>query len=106
MAYDRYKNFRINGTIRIVPGITLDPKSTDYFETYNLGNSRLDLISFKYYGDPNYDWLIMLANPEYGSLEYQIPDGSLLRIPYPLSTSIENYNAKVEQYQQLYHYDK
>jgi hypothetical protein len=102
MSYDRYTRFRVNGTIKIVPGITIDPKSTDYFETYTLGLSRLDIISSEYYGDPNYDWLIMLANPEYGSLEYNIPDGSVLRIPYPLSTTLENYNNKIDLYETLY----
>lgn len=102
MSYDRYSRFRVNGTIKIIPGITIDPKSTDYFETYTLGLSRLDIISSEYYGDPNYDWLIMLANPEYGSLEYNIPDGSVLRIPYPLSTTLENYNNKIDLYETLY----
>lgn len=102
MSYDRYTRFRVNGSIKIIPGITIDPKSTDYFETYTLGLSRLDIISSEYYGDPNYDWLIMLANPEYGSLEYNIPDGSVLRIPYPLSTTLENYNNKIDLYETLY----
>ena len=102
MAYDRYTKFRMNGTIKTVPGITLTPKSTDYFETYHLGQSRLDLISYDYYGDPGYDWLIMLANPQYGSLEYKIPDGSVLRIPYPLATTLEDYNNKISQYETLY----
>lgn len=102
MSYDRYKRFRVNGRIKKVPPITLDPKSTDYFEEYILGQSRLDIISYEYYGDPNYDWLIMLANPEYGSMEYRIPDGTLLRIPYPLSISLENYNNKISLYETLY----
>ena len=102
MSYDRYKKFRMNGTIKTVPGITLEPKSTDYFETYHLGQSRLDLISYDYYGDPGFDWLIMLANPEYGSLEYKIKDGAELRIPYPLATTLDEYNNKISQYEMLY----
>ena len=102
MSYDRYKQFRVNGHIEVVPGIPIDPKDTDYFETYILGQSRLDVISNDYYGDPNYDWLIMLANPEYGSLEYKIPDGVTLRIPYPLSATLENYNNKIIAYKTLY----
>ena len=45
------------------------------------------------FNDPNYDWLIMQANPQYGSLEFNIPDGARLRIPYPLDTVIARYNA-------------
>lgn len=102
MSYDRYKQFRVNGGVQTVPGITIDPKDTDYFEIYKLGQSRLDIISNDYYGDPNYDWLIMLANPEYGSLEYKIPDGATLRIPYPLSITLENYNNKISLHKTLY----
>lgn len=102
MSYDRYKQFRVNGQIQVIPSVTVDPKDTDYFETYILGQSRLDIISNDYYGDPNYDWLIMLANPQYGSLEYKIPDGATLRIPYPLSVTLENYNNKILQYKTLY----
>lgn len=102
MSYDRYKQFRVNGHIEVIPGITIEPKDTDYFETYILGQSRLDIISNDYYGDPDYDWLIMLANPEYGSLEYKIPDGTVLRIPYPLSSTLENYNNKIISHKTLY----
>jgi hypothetical protein len=102
MSYDRYTRFRVNGTIKIVPGITIDPKSTDYFETYTLGLSRLDIISSEYYGDPNYDWLIMQANPQYGSLEFNIENKSLLRIPYPLETTMSQYYSDIDKYKELY----
>ena len=65
----------------------------------------MDNISYKYYKDANYDWLIMMANPEYGSMEFEIPDGSLLRIPYPLGVSLDDYNNKVEEYITLYGLD-
>lgn len=102
MSYNRYNNFLINGTYEIVPSVEIYKKSTDYLETYEAGKTRLDLLSYKYYGDANYDWLIMMANPEYGSMEFEIPDGALLRIPYPLNTTIEYYNKAVERYNTLY----
>ena len=102
MSYDRYKQFRVNGHIEVVPGITIDPKDTDYFETYILGQSRLDIISNDYYGDPNYDWLIMQANPQYGSLEFNIENKSLLRIPYPLETTMSQYYSDIDKYKELY----
>lgn len=102
MSYDRYNKFRNNGKIGIVPGVKLNVKSTDMYEQYVLNKSRLDLISYNYYGDANYDWLIMAANPQYGSLEYLIPDGSILRIPFPLSDSIRDYEMEIEKYKTLY----
>ena len=46
--------------------------------------------------------LIMQANPEYGSLEYQIPNGARLRIPYPLDATLMQYNADIDTYKTLY----
>jgi len=101
-TYDRYSKFRGNGTIKIVPNIEIPKLSSDYYEVYNRGKSRLDNISYEYYKDPNYDWLIMMANPEYGSMEFEIPDGSQLRIPYPLDTILQAYNLLVDNYNRLY----
>lgn len=102
MSYNRYNRFLVNGKYNIIPSVKIYNKSTDYMEIYNKDKSRLDLISYKYYGDPNYDWLIMMANPEYGSMEYNIPDGAILRIPFPLNTTIDNYNSAIDRYNTLY----
>lgn len=105
MSYDRYSRFRVNGKITKVPSVSLTEKNTDYFEVYKRGVSRLDNISYKYYDDPSYDWLIMMANPEYGSMEFSIPDNALLRIPFPLGLSIEDYVNRVEDYITIYGLD-
>lgn len=44
----------------------------------------------------------MMANPEYGSMEFDIPDGAIIRIPYPLSTTLELYEKAVDRYNALY----
>jgi hypothetical protein len=46
--------------------------------------------------------LILQANPQYGSLEFNIPDGSELRIPYPLNAAIDGYQKSIERYNKLY----
>lgn len=102
MGYDRYNRFRVNGKISVPAQVKIAPKSTDYFETYNRGSSRLDLISYKYYNDPGYDWLILMANPEVGDLEYLIPNGTLLRIPFPLDITLENFNKQIDKQEALY----
>ena len=102
MSYDRYTQFRYNGKVDFVPNVKIIPKTTDFFEVYKRGESRLDLISYDYYGDPNYDWLIMAANPEYGSMEFNIPDQTQLRIPYPLDQTLENYVNQIDKYRLLY----
>ena len=101
-TYNRYKSFVKNGRISLIPFISIPKKSSDYYEEYELGKTRLDLLSYKYYDNPNYDWLIMQANPEYGSMEFNIEDGAILRIPYPLEDTILRYYSDIEEYKKLY----
>ena len=95
-SYDRYRKFRIDGEIKIVPFCKIPKKNTDFYET------RLDLLSYDYYGNGDYAWLIMQANPEYGSMEFEIPDGVMLRIPYPLDDAISSYEQGINRYNDLY----
>jgi hypothetical protein len=101
-SYDRYTQFRQDGEIKIVPYGKVPAKNTDFYETYFRGKTSLDILSYKYYNDSNYAWLIMQANPQYGSIEFEIPDMATLRIPYPLSQSIQDYVASIEEYNKLY----
>lgn len=96
--YDRYSSFRNNGNIEIVPFIEIDRADTDIMITYDRKTMRMDTLSYKYYGDANYGWLIMQANPQYGSMEFSIPDGVSLRIPYPLSTAKSRYEKGIQAY--------
>ena len=96
--FDRYVRFKNNGDFRIVPFIEIERYDTDLFITFDKSKMRLDNISYKYYSSPDYAWLIMLANPQLGSLEYLIPDGARMRIPYPLSTALIRYETNVNNY--------
>ena len=51
MDYDRYSKFRVNGGTQFVPFIPIPVKDTDYYEIYEKGKTRLDLLSYQYYGD-------------------------------------------------------
>ena len=102
MSYNRYVSFIEDDKVKFLPFIKLPSKASDKTETYTLGVSRLDLISDKYYSDPNYDWLIMLANPSLGSLEFSIVDQSDLIIPFPLETSLKDYQTEVSNYIKYY----
>lgn len=88
---NRYKDFIVNEVPISVPFVKLPTKGTDTFVTYKVGKSRLDKISDEKYGTPYYGWLILQANPEYGGREFNIPDNTLLRVPYPLDQSLKDY---------------
>lgn len=102
MSYNRYSMFKQNGKVGIVPFGKIPKEDTDLYETYIKGKTRLDILSYEYYKDSNYAWLILQANPQYGSLEFDIPDKSILRIPYPLKQAIERYEKSIKDYNDLY----
>lgn len=100
--YRRYSKFTKEGKSLIVPFISIPNRDSDFFEKYESGITRLDLLSYKYYGNPDYAWLILQANPQYGSLEFLIPDGMDIRIPFPLDNALEGYDASIREYEKLY----
>ncbi len=96
--YNRYSDFLINGEQTVVPFIPLPAKSSDKSHIYIIGQSRMDKISQQYYGSPFFGWLIMQANPEFTGLEQNIPDGSILTIPFPLVASLQDYKNGLDNY--------
>lgn len=100
--YDRYNRFRSDTNFKFVPGIKIPEKTSDKYLTYKVGETRFDVLSQKYYDSPYYGWLIMLANPEFGGLEFSIPNNKVIRIPFPLTQSVNDYLAGVDEYFRLY----
>jgi hypothetical protein len=94
--YNRYSNFLVNGEQTVVPYLNLQPKGSDKKYIYRVGQSRLDKISEQYYGSPFFGWLILQANPEFSGSEFEIPDGTVLTIPYPLVTSLQEYKSTLD----------
>jgi len=82
----------------MVPSIVLTPKSSDRKIVYKVGKTRLDKLSDQFYGSPYYGWLIMQANSTYGGQEWNIPDGTIITVPFPLMQSLEDYKSKLDQH--------
>jgi hypothetical protein len=102
--YNRYNEFLVDGQQTVVPYINLQSKSTDKRYIYKVGMTRLDKVSQQYYGSPTFGWLILMGNPIYGGLEWNIPDGAILTIPYPLIASLQDYKNELENY--FFYYGK
>lgn len=100
--FDRYQFFIEDGNFKIVPGIELPIKGTDKYLNYKKGQTRLDKVSQDFYGTPVFGWLILQANPQSGSIEFEIPDNFILRIPFPLTSSLQDYKRGVELYNLYY----
>lgn len=102
--YDRYQSFKKSNEVKIMPFIKIPVNPTDISIEYK-NKLRLDIISQRYYGTPYYGWLIMQANPQFGGLEFDIPEGSIIRIPFPLAVALQQYQQNVDTYIKLYGID-
>lgn len=100
--FDRYSEFRFNGKMKPLPFISIPIVGSDKTIVYKLGDTRLDKISNKYYNSPYDGWLILSANPQFGGLEFNIPDQSIITIPYPYENAIARYISEVNKYKALY----
>lgn len=94
--YDRYKFYRDNGSVRTTYGLKIKKRATDVSYIYRTGIDRLDKLSQDYYGTPFYNWLILQANPQHGATEFDIPDDTVIRIPYPLEEVLDEIEEKVQ----------
>lgn len=95
MAISRYRQLiTVNRTMQTVPGIVISKRDTDKFVIYNSDKMRFDTIAADIYNDDMYSWLISLANPQF-SLEFDIPNNTVIRVPFPLNSVIAEYEQKV-----------
>jgi len=95
--FDRYIQLKNgDGTTEQMPFVKIPINTSDKYEAWNKEFDRLDKLSQKYYLNPFYDFLILYANPQYLS-EFDIPEGAVIRIPFPLEKAKSSYNAAVKQ---------
>ncbi len=101
LYYNRYHNMTNDGKPKPMPFIKLPNKSTDKFIKYEQGVTRFDKLSNQYYGNSLHGWLIMQGNAELGGLEFTIPEGTIIRIPFPFKKSLQDYENAVNRYLKL-----
>lgn len=95
MAINRYRQFVTpQGKMQTVPGVVISDRDTDKFVVYNNNKMRFDTIAAEIYGDDLYSWLISLANPGF-PLEFDIPNNTVIRVPFPLNDVLSEYEQKV-----------
>ena len=97
--YDRYAILmNSDGTTDSMPFVVLPVNASDKYENWNSDFSRLDKLSQKYYDNPFYDFLILYANGYMN--EFDIEDGALIRIPFPLAKAKSDYEGILTAYRQ------
>lgn len=83
MAINLYQYLVEDGKSLNMPHITISKRPTDKQVVYDKKRNRLDRIAGNIYQDEAYWRLILWANPNY-SLEFDIPDNTVIRVPFPL----------------------
>jgi hypothetical protein len=99
--FDRYGIFKVDGESKTVPFIKLDEKPTDIIIQVK-ENTRFDILSQKYYANGKHGYLILQANPSFGGLEFDIPVGTNIRIPFPFKKTLQEFQGKIIEHINLY----
>ena len=92
MPFNFYKSLKENDSLKDMPPVKIKSRKTDKFITYNKNLMRLDYVAGQIYSDETFWRLIMWANPEW-ALEFDIPDNSIIRIPFPLNDVLAEVDA-------------
>lgn len=96
--YNRYLRLKLpDGTNEMMPFVKMPNSNSDKTIFWNKERDRYDKLANTYYGNVFYDFFINYANPEYLS-EWDIPDGALIRIPFPLATIKSYYESFLDSY--------
>ncbi len=81
----------------MIPFIEISKRPSDKFETFILGVTTYDDLSYKYYGNSLLGRIISMGNPEYLD-EMMIEDGKSIRIPFPFSEVKKEIQDKINNY--------
>lgn len=95
--FKRYEIFsNEDGTTDQIPFVTISERDSDKYEKFKLGFTRFDKVALKYYGNETDDFFILQANPQFIS-EFDIEDGTVYRIPFPITKVKKEYNDKLKK---------
>ena len=91
--YNRYELLKTtSGYYNQMPFIEIPESQSDKYIEWNINNSRTDRLSQQYYNSPLYGFFILYANSKYLT-EWDIPDGEIIRIPFPFEKVKEDYES-------------
>ncbi len=94
MPYDFYKLLKSNDSLKNMPAVSINHRTTDKSILYNKQKNRLDTIAGNIYQDETLWRLILWANEEY-FMEFDIPDNTVIRVPYPLQDVLTEVSGKI-----------
>ena len=95
MPVNFYTPLKQDNILKDMPPVQISSRTTDKLIVYHREKMRLDYIAGEIYDDETLWRLIMWANPEY-FLEFDIPEGTVIRVPYPLNDVLAEVNAFIK----------
>lgn len=94
MPYNFYDLLKVNDSLKEMPAISIIKRDTDKSIIYNKQKNRLDTIAGNVYQDETFWRLILWANEQY-FMEFDIPDNTVIRVPWPLQDVIAEIQTKI-----------
>ena len=94
MPYNFYKLLKSSDVLKNMPPISINKRTTDKSVMYNKQKNRLDTIAGNIYQDETFWRLILWANEEY-FMEFDIPDNTVIRVPWPLQDVLSEVSGKI-----------
>ncbi len=92
-----YELLKDGDQLRDMPGFTISKRETDKMMVYDPRKMRLDRIAGDIYNDETLYKLILWANPEI-YYEFDMPSGTIIRIPFPLNDVIQEVTSKINKF--------
>ncbi len=89
--------FKDGEKTKIIQFVPIQIKSTDKTYLWNKKVDRMDKVSQLFYGHPFGGNIILMANSSYGCNEDDIPDESILIIPYPFQSAVQQYTDNLKK---------
>jgi hypothetical protein len=83
-----------NNVLNDMPSIDIDTRTTDKKVVYDKKITRLDRIAGDIYEDESLWKIILWANSEY-ECEFDIPDGTIIRVPFPKNDVLDEVIKKI-----------
>lgn len=94
MPFNFYSLLKDADKLKDMPQVQIKKRDTDRSVTYNKQKTRLDVIAGQIYNDETYWRLILWANEQY-FMEFDIPDNTVIRVPYPLQDVVNEVSRKI-----------
>lgn len=94
MPYDFYSLLRKSDSLSDMPPVKIQKRNTDKSVTYNKQRNRLDTVAGTIYQDETLWRVILWANEQY-FMEFDIPDNTIIRVPYPIQDVLTEISTKI-----------